>query len=227
MRITEQKKIFYSLLFPALILLVIWGIKLFEYFDNTSLSYLGVYPRKVEGLIGLITSPLIHGDFYHLINNTIPFLVLYSLIYYFYRNISFRILLFTWLFSGLFVWVFGRTSHHIGLSGVIYGLFGFLLLTGFLKKQNQLLAISFMVIFVYGSMVWGIFPEKREISWEGHMGGFLAGMAMALIYRKKGPQQKKFDWQEDDDDEIDDNQQWQEQEQIINYTYIPKENKDK
>lgn len=223
MIITEQRKIFYSVLFPTLVLAVIWSIKILEFIEQTSFAFLGIYPREISGLKGLFFSPFIHGDFYHLINNSIPFLVLFSLIYYFYRNGSFRILLFTWLFSGLFVWIFGRTSYHIGLSGVIYGLFGFLLFTGFLKKQNQLLAISFMVIFVYGSMVWGIFPEKREISWEGHMGGFITGVALAFIYRKKGPKPKSFEWEEDEDDIGE----MEEPEKEINYIYIPKEPEDK
>jgi membrane associated rhomboid family serine protease len=123
------------------------------------------------------------------------------------------VLLGIWLLSGIWVWFGGRSSWHVGASGVIYGLSAFLFLSGIIREVKGLAALSLVVVFLYGSMIWGVFPdlfpEEEAISWEGHLGGFVAGMAMALYYRKQGPQRKKYSWElEDQNDEEDENPYW-------------------
>jgi membrane associated rhomboid family serine protease len=161
--------------------------------------------------------PYVHGDVNHLLANSGPFLILGTALFYFYRDISMRVLIGIWLLSGIWVWFGGRDSWHIGASGVIYGLSSFLFFSGVIRKNTQLAALALIVAFLYGSMIWGIFPDffpKENISWEGHLGGFIAGIILAVYYRKAGPQPKKYSWDlEEEDDETDEdgdeNTYWQ------------------
>jgi membrane associated rhomboid family serine protease len=165
---------------------------------NINLNYLGIYPRKIEGLIGIICSPFIHGDVKHLFNNAIPLLVLTSALFYFYRRIRWKVLIYGLLLTGLFTWIIGRSSIHIGASGVIYMLTAFLMFRGILSKHYQLTALSFSVIFLYGGFIWYIFPTDPKISWEGHLSGFIVGIIFALIFNKQTLPVKKYIWEKED-----------------------------
>lgn len=201
----EKNKFLNALIYPVLFVLIIGLIHLVQYvFDISFLNY-GVYPRSFKGLIGVITSPLIHGDFNHLFNNSIPLLILGTSIFYFYKKVALRLSFWIYLMVGIWTWISARESYHIGASGLIYGLFAFLLVSGFIRKNSRLISLSFFVVMVYGSMVWGIFPIKVNISFEGHLWGFVAGIVLAFYYRKQGPQKENFIWKEEDelDDEND------------------------
>lgn len=148
----------------------------------------GILPRTIIGLRGIIFSPLIHGDAGHYFSNAVPLLVLSILIIYFYRQFYFKVLLLVWLFDGIGVWLIGRDVYHIGASGVVYGLAFFAFFSGVLKKNRNMLAMSMLVLFLYGSMIWGLYPLENGVSWEAHLAGFLTGTLMAVYYRKSGPQ---------------------------------------
>lgn len=196
-----MKKILSALIIPLSLLIIFWLLKLAETVYGVDLYFLGVYPRELKGLIGIITHPFIHGDFEHLIANSLPFLVLGVSLFYFYKGISIPIFIFTWIFSGLFVWIFGRPAWHIGASGVVHGLFAFLFVSGLLRRSKELIAVSLLSVFLYGGMVWGFIPEffpGKNISFEGHGGGLLTGFALAVLYRKKGPQRKEYPWGDDE-----------------------------
>ena len=199
----EQEKLRFkrSLLFPVFFVTVLWVIKLLEYAFSLDLYYLGIYPLKLEGLIGIITSPLIHGDFQHLFNNTFPVLFLSVALFYFYRPIHFKIFILIYIFTGIWVWFGGRPSFHIGASGIIYGLASFLFFSGIIRNDVRLMAISLVVTFLYGSLIWGIFPLKEGISWESHLWGGVAGFILSIFYRKHGPQRKKYDWEYEEEEE--------------------------
>lgn len=94
--------------------------------------------------------------------------------------------------GGLLTWVYARESYHIGMSGVIYGLTSFLFTSGAIRKYKPLLGLSLFVVFLYGSLIWGIFPLETKVSWEGHLSGLILGLLAAIVYRKEGPQQPKF-----------------------------------
>lgn len=203
----EKKKILLSLVIPSLFILLLWIIKLGEIFTNTDLGFLGVYPRSVSGLTGIITSPLIHGDLKHLFANSVPLFVLGGSLFYFYREISIKTLLLIYFISGVCVWMGAREAYHIGASGVVYGLASFLFFSGIFRRDGRLLAITMLVTFLYGSMVWGVFPDmfpEENISWESHFWGLVTGMILAFYFRKLGPQKKKYEWEdEEEEDEID------------------------
>ena len=204
---TKKDNLYFSndvLLFPLLFLLAIVVVFWIESRFNINLNHLGIYPRKIEGLRGILFSPFIHGDVKHLFNNAIPLLVLTSALFYFYRRIRWKVLIYGLLLTGLFTWIIGRSNIHIGASGVIYMLTAFLMFRGILSKHYQLTALSFSVIFLYGGFIWYVFPTDPKISWEGHLSGFIVGIIFALIFNKQTLPVKKYVWQNEDYNPDDD-----------------------
>ncbi|MFC2121421.1 rhomboid family intramembrane serine protease [Bacteroidota bacterium] len=170
-------------------------IKLVEIIMDYDFAPYSLYPRKLSGLLGIITSPLLHSGIKHLVSNSVPVLVLGLGVFYFYNKVAYKVLLISYFAQGIWLWCFGREAYHLGASGLIYSFFSFLFLSGIIRKNINLLAISLFVAFWYGSMIWGIFPVDRPVSWEGHLMGLIAGAVLAVYYRKQGPQQKIYDWE--------------------------------
>lgn len=200
--VNEKRKILRSVLPPAIFLLLIWIIKLGEIFSNTDLGFLGVYPLKFSGLTGIFTSPLIHSDIKHISANSVPLFVLGGMLMYFYRNISFKVFALIYFISGICVWLGAREAYHIGASGVVYGLAGFLFFSGIFRREKTQMVITLLVTFLYGSMVWGIFPDfypEENISYESHFWGLAIGSILAFYYRKEGPQRRKYQWEIDEE----------------------------
>jgi len=199
----EQKQILYALFFPVLFIIVLWLIWIAETTWGDDWSSWGIYPGKINGLKGIITSPLIHAGAKHLISNSIPLLVLSWCLFYFYKDLGYAVFPILWILSGLFTWIFGRDSWHIGASGLIYSMAFFLFFSGILRRYIPLIAVSLMVVFLYGSTVWNMFPIAEivdpSVSWESHLAGATGGFLCALIFRKQGPQ--KPDPQEEEDEE--------------------------
>ncbi|WP_394970284.1 rhomboid family intramembrane serine protease [uncultured Croceitalea sp.] len=194
-----------SVLFgPLLAILSIWTVFWIEIRFGINFNDFGINPRKVTGLRGILLSPFIHGSVEHLYNNTIPLATLVAAIFYFYNKDALKVLLFGLLFSGIITWFIGRPSYHIGASGLIYVLVSFIFFKGILAKHYRLIALSLAIVFLYGSMIWYIFPIKEGISWEGHLSGFLVGLLLAFIYKTKLPQEKRYSWERDDYNEEED-----------------------
>jgi membrane associated rhomboid family serine protease len=189
------KRLYISMFFPGVFLLLIWIIFVMDSVLKLDLVYHGLFPRKISGLQGILFGPLIHGGIKHIVANSLPLFALSSLLFYFYRNLSFRVLFFCYFLNGILVWIIGRPSYHVGASGVIYGLAGFLFVSGLLRKHLGLMAISFLVAFQYGSMIWGIFPIEDHISWESHFSGLLTGLCLAWVYRNRGPKGNRLFWE--------------------------------
>lgn len=199
-----EKKIFrYSFIIPSIFLLTIWMIKFIEITLDLDLSALSMYPRHKEGLLGILTSPLVHADWGHLTGNSTSFLVLATALFYFYRNMAMKIFSLNYFMSGLFLWLGGREVHHIGASGIIYGLITFLLFSGIFRRDTRLLTVSLIVTFLYGSFVWGLFPIEEHISWDGHLMGAVSGTILSLIFYKYGPPREKFEWEEEDETKVE------------------------
>lgn len=192
------------LLIPLFSLLAIWSVFWYETTFGMSFNTYGILPRSLVGLRGIVFSPFIHGSVDHLYNNSIPLAILGLALFYFYRQKAWRILLWGWLLSGLMTWLMGRTSYHIGASGLIYVLASFIFFKGIFQKHFRLIALSLAVVFVYGSMLWYVFPIKEGISWEGHLSGFLTGLVLARLIRIDVPAPKKYEWEKEDYDETED-----------------------
>lgn len=197
--IAERKKLKYSLIIPSFFIVFLWIIRFFEEVEYTNLYRFGVYPRELKGLFGILLSPFIHADFNHLISNTFPLIILGTGIIYFYRSLAYKVIGFIWIVSGFCVWIAARESYHIGASGLIYGVASFLFFSGIIRKDIRLSAISLLVVFLYGGLIWGIFPIFPKISWEYHFFGGFCGLIAAIIYRKEGPKTVKWNWDEDED----------------------------
>ncbi len=194
----------YSLFISVIFIVILWLIKLFEAEYKLDFSSWGISPLKLKGLRGIIFAPLIHSNFEHLAANTLPLFILTFSLFFFYRKASCAIFISIYLLSGLFVWLTGREALHIGASGVIYGLAAFLFLSGVLSHNVRLLTISLIVAFLYGSMFWGIFPVKPDISWESHLWGGVAGFGVALLYGWIIKPEPPESGDEDADEEYDD-----------------------
>jgi membrane associated rhomboid family serine protease len=187
----EKKRFIYSLVFPGFFLFLLWAVKLLETSMDISFAQAGVYPRTWSGLQGILFSPLIHGNWKHLIDNSMPVLLLSVALLYFYRDIAYKIWFLIYFIGGILLWCVGRQAYHIGASGLIYGLAAFLFLSGLIRRVRSLTAISLLVVFWYGSMVWGLLPFDFEVSFEAHITGAVAGVILALVYRDQGPEPEK------------------------------------
>ena len=200
----EKRKIIQSLFLPFLFVILIWIIKLGEMATQTDQGFLWIYPRSFKGLFGIITTPLLHADLNHLFANSVPLLVLGGSLFYFYKELAIKTFLLIYFITGLSVWVGGREAYHIGASGVVYGLASFLFFSGIIRRDGKLLAITLLVTFLYGSMVWGIFPDffpEKNISFESHFWGMVAGAILAWYFRKIGPQRTLYEWEDEDEGE--------------------------
>lgn len=180
---------------PFFFILLIWVVFWVDQRFMLELYQFGILPRHVEGLPGVLVSPLLHGNMVHISNNTLPLLALGAGLFYFYPRIALFVIITSWVSSGLAVWIIGRESYHIGASSLIYALAGFIFLSGILRKQPNLLALSLLVVFLYGGLVWGIFPIRENVSWEAHLAGASSGFALAIHFRKLGPVRKKYSWE--------------------------------
>lgn len=196
-----RKKLGLSMLIPGVFVFVMWLVKIIEVLFDLDFSRFGIYPFSLEGLPGIIFSPFIHANFGHLFNNSLPLFFLGTALFYFYSEIAVKVSLWTYFLTGLLVWLAGRSAWHIGASGLIYGLASFLFFSGIIRKYFRLVALSLLIVFLYGSMIWGIFPNiYKDVSWESHMLGFISGILLAVVYRNEGPRQPAIEWPEEDEE---------------------------
>lgn len=201
-----EKRIFYhSLFLPSVFVLLFWVVEIVEQTLGYTFVTFGVYPLHLKGIPGIFLSPFIHSDYKHLIANSVPFFILMAMLIYFYRRISYRIFFQLYLLSGVFVWLTAREAWHIGASGVVYAMAAFHLVSGIIRNDTRLLTLSVTVVFLYGGLVWGMFPIQPGISWEGHLWGAISGVILAFGYRKYIIRRDKFDWEEEEEEAENEN----------------------
>lgn len=230
--------------YPLVLVMAMWVVFLFNIKYNLNLELYGIQPHQTFGLKGILFMPFLHENFEHLFSNSIPILVAGFFLFYYFKNLTWLILSFIWLGSGIFLWFVGESGTlHIGASGVVYGLVFFLLTSGIFRGHRQLAAVSLIMVFLYGSLMWGLFPEyvrllKENISWEGHLGGAISGTLIALILLKKGPKKPIETIVDTEDDDTDEDHYWldgtedenilpeneikEKEENFIKYKYVPK-----
>lgn len=172
-----------SIIVPSRMVFFMWLVFFIEARYSIDLSMFGILPREGLGLIGVLAGPLIHGSVVHLASNTFPLLFLGTALYYFYGNLATRVFVISYLGTGILVWLFARTTFHIGASGLIYGVAFFLFLSGLFRRELKSLLIAMVVVVVYGGLIWGILPSMPGISWESHVAGVLVGGVLAFLYR--------------------------------------------
>ena len=199
----EHLKFRYAVYIVISFVLLLWVVKALELASGNSYAKFGILPRTLKGTIGIFTGPMIHGDLVHLISNTLPFIVLGVMLFYFYHKIAIEIFIWIYLVTGFWIWLLARNAYHIGVSGVVYGMASFLFFSGVIRKSRQLMTVSAIIIFLYGGMLYGIFPEyvDSNISWEAHLLGGAAGLVLAFLFRgSKSEFEKDSTYPEEEED---------------------------
>lgn len=191
------------LLLPLFFVVIIWCVYWADWTYYLELYRFGVYPRTLSGLKGIFFSPFIHGGLKHLYNNSAAIFVLLTLLQYFYKRQTWAVIVFGILLSGFGTWLIARPSFHIGASGLVYVLVSFIFFKGVQTKYFRLMALSLVIVVLYGGTVWYMFPDIEEgISWEGHLSGFIAGLILSFVLSNPEMPEKyfKYEWQRPDYD---------------------------
>ncbi len=190
---------------PMFLLFILYTLKVLETGMDWDFTRLGVYPMEKRGVFGIFAHPLVHSGFKHLLANTMPLFFLTWCLFYFYRHIAPYIFFSIWIGCGMLTFLIGKPGWHIGASGIIYGLAFFLFFSGILRRHVPLIAIALLVTFLYGGLVWNMFPQfvQTNISWEGHISGAIAGTLSAIGFIRHGPQlPEPFVDEEEEEEEI-------------------------
>mgnify|MGYP001822736592 FL=1 len=178
---------------------VLWAILIIDSAFDLGLARFGLRPRHLQGLLGIFTAPVLHGGFEHLFSNSLPLIVSLTTILYLYPRSAMRVIPVIWLGSGVLCWIIGRPSLHFGASGFVYGLLAYVFISGMLRLDMRSVAVSVMVWFLYGSMIWGVLPIRPNMSWELHLSGAILGVALAIVYRRWDVTPvKRYAWEDDD-----------------------------
>lgn len=175
----------YNVLSLFFAIFVLWSIKSYEIFAQISLAPLGVYPLKINGLKGLLFSPLIHGNINHLLANTFPLFILGLMLIYIFAKQKFLIIIVLYFIPNLIVWFVGRPAYHIGASSFIYGMASFIFFSGIFEKKGSWLALSLLIVFLYGGLIWGLIPRDSSVSFESHICGAVTGIFLAYFLKGK------------------------------------------
>jgi membrane associated rhomboid family serine protease len=180
---------------------LIWLIQLLSWGLDLGLDRFGVRPRQLAGLPGILLAPLLHGSFTHLFANSLPLLLLGTGILHLYPKAALKVILAVYLLPGIAVWLFGRSSIHVGASGLIYGLVSYIFVAGLIRRDRRAIAASLLVYFLYGTLAWGVLPIKPELSWETHLAAALTGLVMAIALRHLDvPPRKRYAWEDEEDE---------------------------
>lgn len=186
------------LIIPLFFGIIIWSVYWIELESGWYLNHWGVYPRSIKGLPGILLSPFVHSSVEHLYHNTLPLIILSTALFYFYNRIAWRVLGWGLLMSGIFTWILARPAWHIGASGVIYMLVSFIFFKGLFARNYRLMALSLLVVFLYGSMIWYVLPVDDKISWEGHLSGGIAGFILSLFFKNEVLKPVRYHWERED-----------------------------
>ena len=203
----EKRKFFLAIAQTLIVIGLLWLVFIANQVFMLGLNDYGVRPRELSGLVGIFTLPFLHADYEHLFSNSLPLFFLLFGLFYFFQGKGWLILLMHYLISGVLTWVIAIMGVHIGASGLVYGLAFFLVTISILKMEEHLMAYTLIIIFLYGSIVWGFFPSlfpDKFISWEGHLAGAITGVILAFFYRHEGPEKKEYVWEDEEEEEEED-----------------------
>ena len=184
---------------------LLWLIQLMNWGFDLGLERFGVRPRQLAGLPGILLGPLLHAGFSHLLANSLPLLVLGTVMLHLYPNSALKVIPAVYLGPGVAVWLFARGSDHIGSSGLVYGLVAYVFVAGLIRRDRRAIAASLLVSFLYGTLVWGVLPIQPGVSWETHLAAALIGLTLAIALRRLDiPPRKRYAWEDEkEEDEVD------------------------
>jgi membrane associated rhomboid family serine protease len=201
--------------------LLLWLIKLVEFFGGLSFFRFGIYPRQLEGLPGILFAPFIHGSFAHLFTNTGPIIVIGTMLLYGYPRSAKVVLPVVYLGAGSAVWLFARDAYHIGASGLTFGMLFFVFTVGVLRWERRSIAISLIVFFLYGSAIWGVLPSTQDVSFESHISGALIGIVLAFLLQHRDPEPppKQYSWEREAETEPPKQYSWEREAETDDYDW--------
>ena len=180
---TEGRELFESVRLPAVAVAILWAIHLLSQLYGVETGGLGIYPRRIFGLLGILTGPLVHGSFQHLISNTAPFFVLGCIMIYFYKKVAVPAFVMIYFLTDIAVWLLARPVFHVGISGVIYGMVAFVFWNGLFRGSARSIVLALAVLVFYSGMFIGILPDQEGVSWESHLLGSLVGIFTSYWFR--------------------------------------------
>lgn len=178
----EVKGLFNIIVYPLLFILLLWSVEIYEVWSNEKFTRYGIYPREWDGVLGILTGPLIHGDWKHLISNSFPLLILSTIILIFYKRVALPSFIGIYFLTGFLVWLFARNSYHIGASGIVYGLISFVFWSGIFRANTRAIILSLVILIAYSGYFQGIKPEEG-VSWESHLLGAFSGIFFAFVFK--------------------------------------------
>ena len=181
----NNEKTISPFLIPVYFAAILWIVEAVNYMYGHKLSMFGIYPRTLKGLVGIPLSPFFHSGIIHLLLNTGPLIILGCFIIIYGRRIFLEVTFFIIVVGGAGVWIIGRSSYHVGASGLIFGYFGYLVSRGIFNKKISSLIVSLITISIYGGLFWGLLPTLSRVSWEGHLCGLAAGILAAWSEKDK------------------------------------------
>lgn len=189
-----------SALIASLVITLLCMIELLDRGLQLELYRFGIYPRSLPDILNILSAPLIHGSWAHLLSNSFTLLVLLATLLYAYPRSAGPALALIYIGSGVGVWLFARESYHFGASGLTHGMMFYIFTSGILRRDRVSIALAMIVFFLYGGMIWSIFPQDPDISYESHFFGAITGVLGAFIFSRRdpGPPEKKYDWEEEE-----------------------------
>jgi membrane associated rhomboid family serine protease len=173
----------YSYLLPIVFILLVTFFHILSFYTSHSLANFGVYPMQTSTFLNIFTAPFIHISSLHFFSNVSSLIVLLYILFTVFKKVANIVFVCGFIIPGIFTWFIGRPSLHIGASGLVYTLITFMLVIGFLSKKREVLAISFIMLALYGGFVWGVLPIEKGISWEYHLGGGITGICLAYFFK--------------------------------------------
>ncbi len=197
---TDTRRLRFAFTVAMSFALLLWVLKLAEYLSGLEFTQFGIYPRRADGLAGVLCAPLIHGSVSHLFANTPPIIVIGTMLLYGYPRAAKVLLPVVYLGSGVAVWLFAREAYHIGASGLAFGMLFFVFTVGVLRWERRTIAIALVVFFLYGGMISGVLPGERDVSFESHLSGALIGVLLAFLLRHRDPEspRKQYSWEREE-----------------------------
>jgi len=199
-----------ALILYGMLLLIITFSFVIQLITNTHWVYLGIKPRSVEGLLGIIGTPFVHSDWEHLINNLLSLAIGLSITVYYYKELVNQVFIYIWIMGGLMVWLFGRDAYHVGASGLVYGIIGFILFSGLFRGEKRAIALALLIIFLNQGFIIGLLPLQKQVSYEAHLYSLTTGAVLAYYFRNDYKQIKDPHW----NDQNNDNGTWNYQKHI-------------
>ena len=179
-----RRHFYESLQFPLIAVAAIWAVHFYQILTGFDPGEYGIMSRRLWGLRGILTGPLVHGSWGHLVSNTLPLFVLSAISIYFYRKVAMRAFWMIYILTGTAVWFFARPVSHIGISGVIYGLVAFIFWNGIFRRSFRSIILAGIVILLYSGMFMGVLPDQEGmISWESHLLGSLVGIFTSFWFK--------------------------------------------